>query len=63
VVEKLRRLRTRPAAGIDSPAWHGSRVGVWQIRRAAAASGMRVTRTRWISKRGASLFVVCRKEA
>lgn len=61
VVEKLRRRRNPPARGIDSPAWHGSRIGLWEIRKTAASAGMRVVRTRWISKRGASLFVVCRK--
>lgn len=62
VAERLRRVRKRPAAGIDSPAWHGSRVGLWQIRRTAGAAGMSIVGTRWISRRGASLLVVCRKE-
>lgn len=61
VLDRVRRMRKRPPASLDSPAWHGSRVGEWEIRRAVAGAGMRVVRTRWISTRGASLLVVCEK--
>jgi SAM-dependent methyltransferase len=61
VLERVRRIRKPPPESLDSPAWHGSRIGLWEIRRAAEAAGMRVVRTRWISKTGASLLVVCEK--
>jgi len=61
VVDRVRRLRKPPPAVLDSPAWHGSRIGLWEIRRAAEWAGMRVVRIRWISKQGASLLVVCQK--
>lgn len=62
-VEAFRRKRKPPPASLGSPAWHGSRVGLWQILAAAASSGMRVDHVRWISRRGASLLVVCVKDS
>lgn len=61
VVERMRRVRRPPPLLLDSPAWRGSRVGLWELRAAARDGGMRVERWRWISRRGASLLVVCRK--
>ncbi|MCA1834406.1 MAG: class I SAM-dependent methyltransferase [Actinobacteria bacterium] len=61
VVETARRARKKPPESLDSPAWHGSRVGKWQIRAAVQSAGMTVRSMRWISLRGASLQVVCSK--
>jgi SAM-dependent methyltransferase len=61
VVEAARRIRRKPPSGLDSPAWHGKRVGKWQIGAAAHAGGLTVRSMRWISLRGASLQVVCVK--
>lgn len=61
LIERLRRWRTRPPPELDSPAWRGARVGLWHLRAAGAPEGLRIVRHRWISRRGASLLVVCRK--
>jgi len=60
-IEWLRRRRTPPPQNLDSPAWRGARVGLWQARAAAEAAGLRVVRHRFISRQGASLLVVCEK--
>jgi SAM-dependent methyltransferase len=61
VLERVRRMRKPPPASLDSPAWHGVRVGVWELRRAARDAGMQLARTRWISLTGASMLVVCHR--
>lgn len=61
IVDAMRRRLKPPPKLLDSPAWHGSRVGKWEIEGAARAGGMGVVAMRWISKTGASLFVVCEK--
>lgn len=60
-IEAARRRRRPPPADLDAPAWHGSRVLVSEIRRAARASGMTVESVRWLVKDGANVQVVCRK--
>ena len=61
LVERARRVRDKPPATLDSPAWRGARIGLWQLKAAAAQGGLRVARHRWISRQGASLVVVCEK--
>ncbi|HVL88840.1 MAG TPA: class I SAM-dependent methyltransferase [Actinomycetota bacterium] len=62
-VEAARRRRRPPPADLDSAAWHGSRVLIGEIRRAARASGMQVESVRWLVKDGANIQVICRKRS
>ena len=61
VLEAIRRKRNPPAAGIDSPAWSGARPGLWQVKASARAAGLTITKTRWISRQGASMMLIARK--
>lgn len=59
-VEAARRRRTPPPADLDAPAWHGSRVLLNEIRKAAGDAGMTIESVRWLVK-GQNAQVICRK--
>lgn len=61
LLEAARRRKTPPPENLDSPAWRGARIGLWQLKRAANKGGLVVAKHRWISRQGASLLVVAEK--
>jgi hypothetical protein len=65
IAREMRAARHRrvapPPSELDATAWHGSRVLLGEIRRAAKSYGMRIESVRWLDPRGGNAQIICRK--